>query len=86
MLWLHSPDPPILLFFFFSLSLLFCFVIFPAFLCVFPFSSKDLKDLQEKQSLLFSGDPCLFCAPKEQGFEGQGQDQSMFLGSKLLRK
>ena len=63
------PDPRILAFF--DFLAFFRFPISLAFLCVFPFFSKDFRGSAKRKTLVFfSGFPLHF--PKKQGLEGQG--------------
>ena len=51
-----SPDPPILVFFFFfDFLALFSFSDFPCFFVRFPFFSKDFRGSAKRKALAFSG-------------------------------
>ena len=55
----------------FSISLLFCFPIFLAFLGIFPFFSKELRGAAERKTLFFGGFPCFFSKEARVGGSGQ---------------
>ena len=73
---LGFPDTPTLAFFFFSISLLFSFLISLAFFNCFPFFSKDWGGCAKRETLAFFGVSLVFFW-KQQVLEGQGIGASL---------
>ena len=79
-----NPDPPILVFFFFRFPCILRFPISLAFLCVFPFFSKDFRGSAKRKTLACFGVSLAFFSPKKRRVGGSGNGSNDHFGQNDL--